>query len=138
LIAAPVVFGWVRLAGAVYLGWIGLNLIVRPHQPGELSVAPAAQAFRRGLVTNLLNPKVGVFYLTLLPQFLPPGSADPVAGLVLAGVHVAIGLVWGAVIIGCARAIAPLLQSARFARAIDRVCGMVFVGFGLKLAISRA
>jgi len=137
LVASPLLFGWLRVVAAGYLGWIGLGLLWRPHRAGDAAPAPAGRAFRRGLLTNLLNPKVGVFYVTLLPQFLPPGSADPAAGLILAATHVALTLVWFAMLIGFARVLAPLLQSPGFARAIDRVCGVVFVGFGLKLALSR-
>jgi len=138
LVASPVAYGWLRAMAALYLGWIGLTLLLRPHRAGAAGPAPAAAAFRRGLLTNLLNPKVGVFYITLLPQFLPPGTSDPAAGLMLAGVHVALTLVWFALLIGFARVLAPLLTSPAFARAIDRTCGVVFVAFGLKLAAAKA
>jgi threonine/homoserine/homoserine lactone efflux protein len=139
LVASPVAFGWLRLAGAAYLAWIGIGLIVRPHRPGAPG-GPADNgwtAFRRGLLTNLLNPKVGVFYLTLFPQFLPSGTSDPVAGLVLAGVQIAMTLVWFAGLIAFARSLAPILSSPVFARRIDRVCGVIFLGFGLKLALAN-
>jgi len=137
LVASPVAFGWLRVVAALYLGWIGVSLWRMPHHAADAPTAQTATAFRRGLLTNLLNPKVGVFYVTLLPQFLPPGS-DAGAGLALAGVHVALSLVWFALLIGFARSLAPLLQSPAFARGIDRVCGVVFVGFGLKLVSSRS
>ena len=137
LVASPVAFGWLRLTAALYLGWIGVNLLLRPHRPGEAKVDMAGTAFRRGLLTNLLNPKVGVFYVTLLPQFLPPGTGGASAGLALASVHVALTLVWFALLIGFARTLAPLLNSPAFASAIDRVCGVVFIGFGVKLALAK-
>ena len=137
LVASPVAFGWLRLTAALYLGWIGVNLLRRPHHPGKAKVDMAGTAFRRGLLTNLLNPKVGVFYATLLPQFLPPGPGGAGAGLALASVHVALTLLWFALLIGFARTLAPLLNSPAFASAIDRVCGVVFIGFGVKLALAK-
>lgn len=136
LVASPSAFGLLRVVAALYLGWIGANLWLRSHHAGEATPAQAGTAFRRGLLTNLLNPKVGVFYVTLLPQFLPPGS-NVGAGLLLAGIHVALTLVWFALLIGFARSLAPLLHSPAFARGIDRVCGVVFIGFGLKLALAK-
>ena len=138
LVASPIAFDWLRMAGAAYLAWLGAGLIFRPHHPGRALAETSATAFRRGLLTNLLNPKVGVFYLTLLPQFLPRGQVDPAAGLMLAGVQVALTLVWFALLIGFARSLAPLITSPAFTRIIDRVCGAVFIGFGLKLALAKA
>jgi threonine/homoserine/homoserine lactone efflux protein len=138
LVADPIAFGWLRAVAALYLAWIGISLLLRPHRGGSSMPVLSGTAFRRGLLTNLLNPKVGVFYLTLLPQFLPPGTTGPGAGLLLAGVHVALTLVWFAGLIGFARSLSPIMASPAFARWIDRVCGMVFIGFGAKLALSRA
>lgn len=135
LVASPIAFGWLRAIAALYLGWIGITLIVRPHRGGAGTPAQSGTAFRRGLLTNLLNPKVGVFYLTLLPQFLPPGTANAGAGLMLATVHVVLTLIWFAALIGCARSLAPILASPVFGRWIDRACGVVFIGFGAKLAL---
>lgn len=136
LVASPVIFGWVRLLGAVYLGWIGIGLIVRAGRGVPAGMAGAAgTAFRRGLLTNLLNPKIGVFYLTLLPQFLPPGAGAG-AGLMLAGIHIVLTLIWFALLIGAAARIAPALADRRLARAIDRACGAVFIGFGVRIALA--
>jgi threonine/homoserine/homoserine lactone efflux protein len=132
IVASPTAYRWLRVAAALYLAWIGIGLILRPRQ-GLAANGSDGPAFRRGLITNLINPKVGVFYLTLLPQFLPPGSgaADAIA---LAGVHIALSLAWFALLIGFARRLAPLLASPAVIRRIDRLCGVVFVGLGAKLA----
>jgi threonine/homoserine/homoserine lactone efflux protein len=138
ILASPRAFDLLRMAGAIYLAAIGVGLLLRKHHGAAATPDAAAGAFRRGLLTNLLNPKIGVFYLTLLPQFLPRGGADPLAGVVLAGVHVALSLVWFGLLIGFARQLAPIMARPAFARAIDRVCAVVFIGFGAKLALSRA
>ncbi|HEV7383869.1 MAG TPA: LysE family translocator, partial [Phenylobacterium sp.] len=80
LAASSLAFTVLKWAGAAYLVWLGLNLILKPRDKFELSNgAPSAGGdfiwMRRGLLTNLLNPKVGVFYISFLPQFLPTGVA---------------------------------------------------------------
>lgn len=135
LVASPVAFGWLRLAGAIYLCWVGIGLLARTRQAQQPGESAAQTAFRRGLLTNLLNPKVGVFYLTLLPQFLPPGTRDAGAGLMLASVHVMLTLAWFAALIGFARTLTPIMAKPAFARWIERVCGVVFIGFGARLAL---
>ncbi len=137
LIASPLIFDWLRIAGAAYLAALGIGLMVGPQPPGHAARALPGTAFRRGLLTNVLNPKVGAFYLTFLPQFLPRGTVDPTAGLLLASVHVLLTLVWFAILIGFAQRLSPLMNNRAFTRSIDRVCGVVFIGFGLKLALSR-
>jgi threonine/homoserine/homoserine lactone efflux protein len=141
LTASELAFDVLRYAGAAYLVWFGVRLLrraLRPRPDGALpGTAPGRSAWRAarlGLLTNLLNPKVGVFYVALLPQFLPAGS-DPLAvGLLLAGVHGAISLLWFAVLIALAGALAPRLRNPRTTRGIDGVTGAALVGFGIRLA----
>ncbi len=134
IVASPVAFGWLRVAGAAYLAWIGIGLIARATAPAEAGAQPRPRAFRQGLVTNLLNPKIGVFYLTLLPQFVPAGAPWS-AGLMLAGVHVALTLIWFAALIAATGAIAPRLAGAATRRALDRLSGALFIALGARLAL---
>jgi len=97
--AWPIVFECLRSAGAVYLGWIGARLLFAPRRAlaGSAGAAPLrasnADAIRSGFLTNILNPKVGIFYLTLLPQFVSAnGGSSDAFGLALA--HVLIALSW--------------------------------------------
>jgi threonine/homoserine/homoserine lactone efflux protein len=138
LAASSTAFTVLRWAGAVYLLWLGVGLLIRPRRSMTLDGAPAAGAhpFRRGLTTNLLNPKVGVFYVSFLPQFVPGGVNVAAWSFLLATIHVGLGLAWFAVLIaGIARA-RRLLARAGVVKALDRLTGCVFVGFGLKLAVS--
>jgi threonine/homoserine/homoserine lactone efflux protein len=96
-------------------------------------VAPGAgRAFRAGLVTNLLNPKVGVFYVSLLPQFLPAGGGVG-WGALLVALHVTIGVAWltGPVLLA-ARARRPLLRE-RVRRWLDRTTAGVLLGLGVAM-----
>ncbi len=143
LTASPLAYDVLRWSGAVYLVWFGLRLLVRvlrprgkPDGPPELRAGSAWRAARVGLTTNLLNPKVGVFYAALLPQFLPAGS-DPLAvGLLLAGVHAVLSVVWFAALIALAGALSRWLRRPGTARAIDGVTGATLVGFGVRLAFA--
>jgi threonine/homoserine/homoserine lactone efflux protein len=122
--------------------WFGVRLLVRAARgaagtaPGDVVQRSAWRAARQGLATNLLNPKVGVFYVALLPQFLPPES-DPLAvGLLLAGVHGLISAVWFTVLITLASALGRWLRRPATVRAIDGITGMTLIGFGVKLAVT--
>jgi threonine/homoserine/homoserine lactone efflux protein len=86
----------------------------------------------------VLNPKVGVFYVALLPQFLPSDSNPLGVGLLLAGVHGLISVVWFAVLITLASALGRWLRRPATVRAIDGITGTTLIGFGVKLAVSRA
>jgi threonine/homoserine/homoserine lactone efflux protein len=86
-------------------------------------------------VTNLLNPKVGAFYVAMLPQFIPQDAPHAVMGLLLASVHVGEGLLWSAALIGFAALMSRTLRTPFVRRLLDRITGVVIVGFGVRLAV---
>ncbi|GAA4992078.1 LysE family translocator [Kitasatospora paranensis] len=90
--------------------------------------------WRRGALTNLLNPKVGVFYVALLPQFIPPGAPHLAFGVLLTCEHLALGLVWSTVLVGFARVVRHRLTGPTARRVLDRITGGVIAAFGLRLA----
>jgi len=147
LTASEVAFNLLRWAGALYLLWLGVQLLIKPRSAFQMQHAPrndrTARATSRsswlwrGLLTNLLNPKVGVFYVSFLPQFLPAQvSAGPYIFL-LAALHAAMGMAWFAVLILATRPIARILKRPATVRLLDRLTGLVFVGFGVKLAATQ-
>jgi threonine/homoserine/homoserine lactone efflux protein len=140
LTASRVGYDVLRYAGAAYLVWFGGRLVLRAVRgrpvtdDGAQVPASAWRAARLGLVTNLLNPKVGAFYVALLPQFVPAGS-DPLAvGLLLAAVHALISLAWFGLLTALAGALGPALRRPRTVRVIDGLTGVTLVGFGVRLA----
>lgn len=139
LAASHLAYDILRWAGAAYLVWMGVRMIMArgDAEAGAEEQRPFGfgRGFRRGLLTNLLNPKVGAFYVAMLPQFIPAGAPHAAMGLLLAGVHVAEGLVWSAVLVGFASLMSDFLRTVRVRRILDRVTGVVIVGFGLKLAL---
>lgn len=140
--ASKLAFDVLKWVGAAYLVWLGANLILRPRDRFEIEGQGAGGGHGRawlwrGLFNNLLNPKVGVFYASFLPQFVPAGVPAAPWMFMLAGLHVLFGVVWFAVLIGATRPIAGVLQKAAVVRWLDRVTGGVFLGFGVGLALSR-
>ncbi|MFD4909286.1 LysE family translocator [Kitasatospora purpeofusca] len=151
LTASQLGYEILRWAGAAYLVWMGVGMLrSRAHPepedgapadpatdtPAETSTGGLAAGWRRGLLTNLLNPKVGVFYVAVLPQFIPAGAPHFAAGVALTCVHVVEGLLWSTVLVGFAQALRGWLRRPSARRAMDRVTGLAVVGFGVKLAVS--
>jgi threonine/homoserine/homoserine lactone efflux protein len=142
LAASPVAFTALKWAGAAYLLWLGSKLLFRPRDSfGGADTGPprtgAWQSFRQGLLTNLLNPKVGVFYVTFLPQFVPAGVGVAAFSFLLAAIHVVLGLIWFAALIAATIPVGRFLRRPQVVRTLDRVTGGVFVAFGVKLALAR-
>jgi threonine/homoserine/homoserine lactone efflux protein len=125
--------------GAAYLLYLGIRLIFAGRGATEARDADPGGAnwFLRGLLTNLLNPKVGAFYVSFLPQFIPAGASVPSMTLLLAAIHAALGLLWFALLIGATRPLAAVLRNPALVLGLDRATGAVLIFFGLRLAFSR-
>ncbi len=133
-----------RLAGAGYLIALGVRMLLRaPCQIGlgaDPAPPPADRAgrwFSRGLLTNLLNPKVGIFYVTFLPQFVPAGASVTWFSMLLAGIHATEGILWFTLLTLATRPLAGWLDRPRVGRTIDQVTGTMLVGFGVGLLLER-
>jgi threonine/homoserine/homoserine lactone efflux protein len=140
--ASQLAFTALKWAGAAYLVWLGFNLILRPRERFEIATGGPTGGddftwMRRGLLTNLLNPKIGVFYVSFLPQFLPDGAPAGPFIFLLAVIHVLIGTCWSACLIAATHPIAAALKKPSVVRWLDRVTGVVFLGFGVRLALER-
>lgn len=138
--ASAVAFLVLKLAGAAYLIWIGIQMLrarnvlddlerIRPHG--------AVKALRQGLLSDLGNPKIAVFFTSFLPQFVHSGGSVFVPLLTLGGIFAVLTLGWlagYALLIGRASA---LLRRSRVRVALDRFTGLVLVGFGIRLAFEH-
>ncbi|WP_457027984.1 LysE family translocator [Kitasatospora sp. P5_F3] len=137
LTASHLAYETLRWAGVVYLLWMGVQMLRSSALSGPEPDAGSGgfwSGWRRGALTNLLNPKVGVFYVAVLPQFIPAGAPQLPMGVLLTSVHVAEGLVWSAVLVAFARAVRGWLRRPAARKLMDRLTGVVVVGFGLRLA----
>jgi threonine/homoserine/homoserine lactone efflux protein len=136
LAASRLAFEVLRWAGVVYLCYLGVRALLR-----KSTVEPAAASsggIRTGLTTNLLNPKVGVFYLSVMPQFLPAGLPVLAGSLLLGAIHIGLGAVWLTLLVLVSHRAAGLLKRPTVRRRLEQLSGMVFLGFGLRLALERA
>jgi threonine/homoserine/homoserine lactone efflux protein len=135
-----------RIAGACYLIFLGYQLIRRPEAafsdagklgPSSIENSDSCddpwQWFGRGLFTNFLYPKVGLFYVTFLPLFIPAGSNVVGFSMLLASIHALEGIVWFSVLVAAVRPFSVWLRKKEAVNKLDYIMGTVFVGFGVKL-----
>ncbi|NNU80435.1 LysE family translocator [Halovulum dunhuangense] len=132
----------VQLAGAAYLIWLGAGMLrnaCRAHVPDiRLVSAPRAPNwFLRGVLTNLLNPKVGVFYVSFLPQFLPAGVAVIPFSILLSVIHAALGLLFFAAIVAATVPFQRALTGTRLPRILDGITGSVLILLAVRLLTER-
>lgn len=134
----------VKLAGAAYLLYIGVRaLLSRSNGLGAGSEGATRQdrwsAFRQGIVTNLLNPKVALFFLALMPQFIETTSTEKVAAFLVLGLSfVTLGLVWCVVLaIGAAALRGAFLRRPSMGQWLNRIAGSLFIALGIRLATTR-
>lgn len=144
LAASQLAYSFLRWTGAAYLVWIGINLVRSPRRQllpnanananaGDQAAARAA--FTTGALTNLLNPKVGIFYVSLLPQFVPAGVSAAPYILLLGTIHALLSLAWLACLITATRPISRFLRRPGVVQTCDRVTGGVFMLVGASLVL---
>jgi threonine/homoserine/homoserine lactone efflux protein len=150
LVRSAEAFAVLKWCGAIYLFALGaqslgrwLRLDARTAESPEKGPADRPRAGRRlrswleGLLTNVLNPKVGIFYLAFLPQFIAPGDPALARSLLLAGLHIGIGVAWlSALAFGVGR-IRPLVESRLWRARLEGASGAVLIGLGVRLAAER-
>jgi threonine/homoserine/homoserine lactone efflux protein len=141
LAASQTAYDALRLVGAAYLVWLGVQSLLAARR-GDLETpaiegARRRRPFRQGLLTNLFNPKIAIFYSTFLPQFIGPGDPALLISMLLAGVHIALGLVWLTAYAWLLDRALSAFRSSRLRRALDALTGTVLVALGLRLATER-
>ena len=141
LAAWPTLFVAVKIAGALYLAWLGAKLIlgaIRPQPTGTEPTVALSAPFRQGFLTNALNPKVALFYLAALPQFVGTGPKAPLIGIGLIAIHYAIGGAWLSLVALAAARAGTVLRASTAMRWVEGVLGAAFIGLAGKLAVSRS
>lgn len=144
LTTSPTALTVVKLVGATYLAGLGVRTLWALRQRGEvddgrgkdgkIGLAP----FWQGVLTNVLNPKVAVFFVTFLPQFVGPGDSASVVILRLAATFVGMALTWLLLYTSLLGRIGPVLKHARVRRALEGITGSALLLLGLRLALSPA
>ena len=144
LMYSATAFTVMKIAGACYLVWLGIKSLraaangnAPAIEAGVAGAVAASQSFREGLLTTVLNPKVVVFYLALVPQFIAPGDAVLPRYVLLTSIHYVEGILWlGGVAFLVARSRTLFMRPA-WRRWIDAVCGTILVALRLRLALQR-
>lgn len=142
LVRSARAFEGVKLAGALYLLFLGVQALRSAARGAPVTESPAGttgarRAYVEGLLTNVLNPKVAIFYLAFLPQFIGPDDAVLARSILLASIHFVEGLVWLSLVTLFVARLRPVLARPRVQRALESVTGLVFIAFGVKLAVTR-
>ena len=143
LATSALAFGIVKWAGAAYLVWLGLRALLAKdsHFSTDVRDAPSRHwaIFRQGMLVSALNPKVAVFFLAFLPQFVVPGAGPVPAQLFLHGLLIIVvaGAVEPLIVYAAAALSRGLRRHPRVGLWMDRGLGALFVGLGLKLAFSE-
>jgi threonine/homoserine/homoserine lactone efflux protein len=143
LAASETAYDALRLVGAAYLIWLGVQslLAARRGYHGELPAGTGRarpSPFRQGLLTNLFNPKIALFYTTFLPQFIGPGDPVLALSLAMAGVHIALGIAWLSAYAWLLDRAVTAFRGSRLRRALDTLTGVVLIGLGARLASERS
>jgi threonine/homoserine/homoserine lactone efflux protein len=137
LAASAKAYAVVKVAGAIYLVYLGVQTIVRRRRPDDDPVRVARGSFRTGLTSNLLNPKIAVFYTSLLPQLVPDGAPETPTLLLLVAAHIGMGLVWLNLYAVVLQSVRTVLQRPVVRRTLDVVTGTILVAFGVRVAVAE-
>ncbi|WP_342051733.1 MULTISPECIES: LysE family translocator [unclassified Cupriavidus] len=149
LAASPIAFSVIQYAGAAYLCWLGLRMIATTFRPAGVAVSAPGDAgrprearglralFMQGFLTNVLNPKVILFFLSFFPQFVDPKAGHQAAAfLVLGAIMIVMTTVWNTLVAWLAGTLTRRVsQAPRLKCWLDRVVGTAFIGLGARLAL---
>ncbi|MGL6344221.1 MAG: LysE family translocator [Waterburya sp.] len=136
-------FTTIKIAGAIYLIYLGLQAWLRKSSPlstPEINSMSSWQIYRQGVITNVLNPKVAIFFLAFLPQFVEPTAGFGALPFLLLGIlFVTGGTVWCLLLAGfAAMATNTIRENKQFSGWLERITGCVYIGLGLNLLRSKS
>lgn len=144
LAASASAFFMVKLAGALYLIYLGTRMLFTRAEataaiPARFDSSGFLAVYRQGLLTNVLNPKVALFYLAFMPQFIDAASTEKFAAFMVLGLtFVTTGTLWCLLLAWLSAFLGHKLRgSPKFSTLLNRAAGALFVGLGVKLAVSR-
>ena len=132
-----------KIVGAAYLAYLGIRTLIESrHPPGDLlagapAAPPAHAVFRQGFLSAISNPKLGVFFVTFLPQWVMPGQAVLPRLLVLGATFAVIGWIWMNVYGLFVTRLREVITGSRVRQWMQRLTGVVLLGFGARLALER-
>ena len=145
IVKSALLFSIFKYVGAVYLVYIGIKALLAVRNTSDLNTNEVpinnenkhTSCFRQGFLTNLLNPKIAVFFLTFLPQFLNPNHNTFIQLLVMGLTYLILTVIWFAFYIFLIDKISAFMKKPKTQRYIQGLTGIVLIGFGIKLAFER-
>lgn len=139
--AVPGLFMAVKIAGAIYLGWLGLQMIRGALKPASVAEAPkmrlGGSPFAQGFISTVLNPKVAIFFLAALPQFVGTGPDAPWQGMLLIAIVYVLGFFWCALLATLATTAGRKVGQSSAMRWFEGAMGVGFFGLAGRLALAR-
>ncbi|TDQ04618.1 threonine/homoserine/homoserine lactone efflux protein [Labedaea rhizosphaerae] len=140
LTASEIAYTTLRIIGVIVLVWIGIRSLLHARRPdtGPAQAPSTAQGVRAGLLVNVANPKLGVFAVSFLPQFVAPGPGHQSTLVVLALLWVVVDTLWYLVVVVLLDRISRFLQRAKVRKRLEQVSGTVLIGLGVRLALDSS
>ena len=131
-------FHALRITGALFLVYLGVKSLLSAHRNtgAVLDQPSSASAFRSGLVVNLANPKIGVFAISFLPQFVPTGEAGKGLLVLFALIWVVVDTLWYLVVVSALHRVRGWLVRSRVRRSLEALSGGVLVALGIRLVLT--
>ena len=142
LLHSPVAFTILKLVGAAYLVFLGVQALWQSRRGGRVVEEPRAEPaaetrawrlFRQAFLSNVLNPKAALFFVSVLPQFLDPAGPAATQVLVLGTLDIGLGVLWWALFVLLTARLSGLMRRSGPRKALDRVTGTALVGLGVTL-----
>lgn len=146
IVKSALLFSIFKFAGAVYLIYLGVRTLWSLRKKEEAATAEVitkpqpvnASCFKQGFLTNILNPKVAVFFLTFLPQFVEPGSNTFIPFLMMGITYTVLTAVWFVLYVSLINQISAFMKKPKTQNIIEGITGAILIGFGIKLALEKA
>jgi RhtB (resistance to homoserine/threonine) family protein len=143
LMQSVVLFNVIKIVGAVYLVYLGVNMLLSKkkdfEEQADLKKMSNRRIFLQGLITNVTNPKVALFFLAFIPQFISAGNTSPLPFAILGLTFCLTGGTWNILIaIFSSSLTTRLRKSAKVEFALNKLTGIVFIGMGIKLFKTKA
>ena len=137
-------YSTIKFAGAIYLGWLGLVSLMSAIKgkkskvkTEQIAEPKAGKALAQGYLSNVLNPKVVLFYLAVLPQFIGPDDPVLLKSISLGAIHIVASALWLTGVSVFVGAMGAWLARPKVRRALETVAGLALIGFGLRVALSK-
>lgn len=142
IVKSAVAFTIIKYVGAVYLCYLGVRTLMQMRakkvtNEEELVEAKGNSSFKQGFITNITNPKVAVFFLTFLPQFLAPDANVFLAFLAMGLIYIALTFVWFFLYVYLLNTIRDFMKRPATQAVVEGLTGIVLIGFGIKLAFEK-